>query len=78
MWHLVGVAARMCLELGLHREQVYQVPKHRSDSSVVVAHEIRRRCFWSVIAMDRYVVIIYLYSSALMITESSVSPWAGR
>ncbi|OJJ08559.1 hypothetical protein ASPVEDRAFT_34701 [Aspergillus versicolor CBS 583.65] len=73
MWHLVGVAARMCLELGLHREQVYQVPKHRGDSSVVVAHEIRRRCFWSVIAMDRIVSITLGRPLAIRLQDTDVA-----
>ncbi|KAL2812779.1 fungal-specific transcription factor domain-containing protein [Aspergillus cavernicola] len=61
MWHLVGVATRMCLELGLHREQTYQTPKdsdrQSTPSGAVVTSEIRRRCFWCVIAMDRIVSI---------------------
>ncbi|KAL3441779.1 fungal-specific transcription factor domain-containing protein [Aspergillus insuetus] len=51
MWHLVGVAARMCLELGLHREQVYQrgtTSNSQSASYAAITCEIRRRCFWIV------------------------------
>lgn len=54
LWHLVGIAARMCFELGLHRNQTYypQNPLHdRSD--LVVERETRRRCFWCVVSMDR-------------------------
>ncbi|BCS23472.1 uncharacterized protein APUU_31697A [Aspergillus puulaauensis] len=74
MWHLVGVAARMCLELGLHREQVYQVPKpSEMSSSIVVAHEIRRRCFWSVIAMDRIVSITLGRPLAIRLQDTDVA-----
>ncbi|OJJ54181.1 hypothetical protein ASPSYDRAFT_93942 [Aspergillus sydowii CBS 593.65] len=73
MWHLVGVAARMCLELGLHREQVYH-PKPRGEmSSSTVAHEIRRRCFWSVIAMDRIVSITLGRPLAIRLQDTDVA-----
>lgn len=57
MWHLVGIAARICLELGLHRESAYPL-KYRSDldqASIDRYHqqEVSRRCFWCLIAMDR-------------------------
>lgn len=56
MWHIVGIASRMCLELGLHREQVYRAPRGNTESlssHQLVANEVRRRCFWCVVAMDR-------------------------
>lgn len=56
MWHIVGIAARMCLELGLHREQVYRIPQESSPhevSTIQIKNEIQRRCFWCVVAMDR-------------------------
>jgi hypothetical protein len=56
MWHIVGIASRMCLEMGLHREQVYRAQKGNVgniSSQQLVAHEVRRRCFWCVVAMDR-------------------------
>lgn len=57
MWHLVGIAARICLELGLHRESAYPL-KYSSDLGQPGLHryqqqEVSRRCFWCVIAMDR-------------------------
>ncbi|KAE8420448.1 fungal-specific transcription factor domain-containing protein [Aspergillus pseudocaelatus] len=61
LWHIVGVASRMCFELGLHREQTYRPTEtiHMSDktSYATIECEIRRRCFWCVVAMDRIVSI---------------------
>lgn len=57
MWHLVGIAARICLELGLHRESAYPIVySHDLDQSQLARYqqqETARRCFWCVIAMDR-------------------------
>jgi hypothetical protein len=57
MWHLVGIAARICLELGLHRESAYPL-KWKSDLDQVAferyhQQEVSRRSFWCLIAMDR-------------------------
>nr|OQO26129.1 hypothetical protein B0A51_04523 [Rachicladosporium sp. CCFEE 5018] len=57
MWHLVGIAARICLDLGLHREAAYPskwVDDMTSDQlNRFVDQEVARRCFWCLIAMDR-------------------------
>lgn len=57
MWHLVGIAARICLELGLHRESAYplvQSQEHSEDHlRQFKRQEVSRRCFWSLMAMDR-------------------------
>lgn len=58
MWHLVGIAVRMAYELGLHHESAYSIKNGDSDtssSSSFKEQEIRRRCFWSVLALDRVV-----------------------
>ncbi|KAL4901699.1 fungal-specific transcription factor domain-containing protein [Aspergillus multicolor] len=75
MWHLVGIAARMCLELGLHREQVYQVPNSTGNvaTSTVIQSEIRRWCFWSVIATDRVVSITLGRPLAIRLQDTDVS-----
>jgi hypothetical protein len=57
MWHLVGIAARICLELGLHRESAYPL-KFSNDFDPATAaryqqQEVSRKCFWCLIAMDR-------------------------
>jgi hypothetical protein len=58
MWHLVGVAVRICFELGLHRESIYTLKDLDLGSAEYLLalreHETRRRCFWCVFAMDRY------------------------
>ena len=55
MWHLVGIAVRMAYELGLHRESAYVVGGEGSQDHTegLKNQEIRRRCFWSVFALDR-------------------------
>ncbi|KAK5175649.1 uncharacterized protein LTR77_000788 [Saxophila tyrrhenica] len=57
MWHLVGIASRSCLELGLHRESTYTMQPSTDlephQLEVYRKQETARRCFWSVIAMDR-------------------------
>ena len=57
MWHLVGIAARICLELGLHRESAYPLvfsEDHTEDQRRSYRRqEISRKCFWSLMAMDR-------------------------
>ena len=63
VWHLIGVAARTCLEMGLHRASTYTVPNCGSGSgdtedevSRLAARETmerKKRCFWSLIALDR-------------------------
>ncbi|KAI8723166.1 Zn(2)-C6 fungal-type domain-containing protein [Fusarium sp. LHS14.1] len=58
VWHLIGVAARTCLEMGLHRASTYTLPgASDGDSSNSTAREeemeTKRRCFWSLVALDR-------------------------
>lgn len=57
MWHLVGIAARICLELGLHKESAYPLKcTPELDLPDLVRYqkqEISRKCFWCLIAMDR-------------------------
>jgi hypothetical protein len=59
MWHLVGIAVRICFELGLHRESSYVLkdadPENEAYLIALKERETRRRCFWCVFAMDRYI-----------------------
>jgi hypothetical protein len=61
MWHLVGIAVRIAFELGLHRESAYHIQAISDENSEATAHsveqEVRRRCFWSLLCMDRYVLL---------------------
>ena len=58
MWHLVGIASRMSFELGLHRESLYQTreghDQHGVNTESFVQSEVRRRCFYCVLAIDRF------------------------
>lgn len=56
MWQLVGIAVRIAYELGLHREAAYRVKGDAVDDEsleILRDQEIRRRCFWCVLNMDR-------------------------
>jgi hypothetical protein len=57
VWHLIGVAARTCLEMGLHRAATYALPPANEDDQSHKAKEeemeTKRRCFWSLVALDR-------------------------
>ncbi|KAG9256620.1 fungal-specific transcription factor domain-containing protein [Emericellopsis atlantica] len=53
VWHLIGVAARTCLELGLHRASAYVLREEQSDGAAAEEMEVKRRCFWSLVALDR-------------------------
>ncbi|KAM6477004.1 major facilitator superfamily domain-containing protein [Trichoderma sp. SZMC 28011] len=64
LWHIVGIAVRMCFELGLHREASYRTAGSRRDAADVSflspkyeENEVRRRCFWSVYALDRVISV---------------------
>lgn len=58
VWHLVGIGARICIELGLHLErqsidsQVHSEPEHAKSTSW--EEEMTRRCFWCLYNLDRY------------------------
>ncbi|KAL0935552.1 fungal specific transcription factor domain-containing protein [Colletotrichum truncatum] len=63
VWHLIGVAARTCFELGLHKASTYALPQSQVDSesdnqSRLEDMEIKRRCFWCVVSMDRIASLI--------------------
>jgi hypothetical protein len=56
LWHLVGMATRMCFELGMHRESTYKTSQQSQSGDfrdLDEASEIKRRCFWSIFALDR-------------------------
>ncbi|KAK1142502.1 hypothetical protein N8T08_007864 [Aspergillus melleus] len=64
VWHLIGVAARTCLEMGLHRASTYSLPSAPPGSAdkddttwqvKVEAIETTKKCFWSLVALDRVV-----------------------
>ena len=60
---MVGVAARMCFELELHREasypltQVDQSPEELTMLSPAELQKVRRQCSWCAFCLDRVVNI---------------------
>lgn len=64
MWLLVGIAARMCFEMGLHKESAYPLtgPARPGDDDATtrryLLQESKRRSFWSVLCMDRITSLI--------------------
>ncbi|PLB46140.1 hypothetical protein P170DRAFT_415029 [Aspergillus steynii IBT 23096] len=65
VWHLIGVAARTCLEMGLHRASTYSLPvvptgstNENYDTTLQARREemeTKKKCFWSLVALDRVV-----------------------
>ena len=63
VWHLIGVAARTCLEMGLHRASTYTLPSGGGGNDNIEDEagrlaakeemETKKRCFWSLVALDR-------------------------
>ncbi|KAF2165375.1 hypothetical protein M409DRAFT_24225 [Zasmidium cellare ATCC 36951] len=51
VWHIVGAATRLCIELGYHRQ------KNADDSDPLEA-ELQKRTFWCAYAFDRLVSIV--------------------
>ena len=46
-WRIIGLAARQCLEMGLHRRETYNSFTDTEERAVAV------RTFWSVYVLDR-------------------------
>lgn len=83
IWHLVGVGARLCFELGLHLEHGQLNGGRRQPTRKAkftsLDEEMRRRCFWCLYNLDRYVFIDELprhlpFHLAESYAESSASP----
>ncbi|KAJ4214450.1 hypothetical protein NW759_010466 [Fusarium solani] len=58
IWHLVGIGARICIELGLHLERKQPDAANREPfpaSIVLFEEEMKKRCFWSLYNLDRVV-----------------------
>ncbi|KAK2025457.1 fungal-specific transcription factor domain-containing protein [Colletotrichum zoysiae] len=77
VWHLIGVAARTCFELGLHKASTYTPPPSRDGSERDAAAgqedvETKRRCFWSVVSMDRIASLILGRPLAIQLEDIDV------
>lgn len=58
IWHLVGIGARICFELGLHLEQKQMGRASHGPhqtKSVTLERELKKRCFWCLYNLDRVV-----------------------
>lgn len=61
MWLLVGIAARLCFEMGLHKDSAYPLSEYKDDDAAekrYLIQESKRRSFWSVLCMDRITSLI--------------------
>jgi hypothetical protein len=60
IWHLVGIGARLCFEMGLHLEpkiaNSQPMPTSKGIRHVTMEEEMRKRCFWCLYNLDRYAV----------------------
>ncbi|KAK2018626.1 fungal-specific transcription factor domain-containing protein [Colletotrichum eremochloae] len=77
VWHLIGVAARTCFELGLHKASTYTAPPSRNGSEGDADAwqedvETKRRCFWSVVSMDRIASLILGRPLAIQLEDIDV------
>ncbi|CAH0058005.1 unnamed protein product [Clonostachys solani] len=55
MWHLVGIATRMCFELGIHLERNKPGTSSPGRRIVTYEDEMAKRCFWCLYNLDRVV-----------------------
>ncbi|KAH7134152.1 fungal-specific transcription factor domain-containing protein [Dactylonectria macrodidyma] len=77
VWHLIGVAARTALEMGLHRASTYVVPRGRDDDDDDILlkeehMEIKKKCFWSLVALDRVASIALGRPLAIQVEDIDV------
>lgn len=56
MWHLVGIAVRLCVEMGLHRKSKLEdsAPQGTTGGLLQVDLEMKKRTFWCLYNLDRY------------------------
>lgn len=79
LWHMVGVASRMCFELGLHRESTYSfgpASLRRGEDellSISELEQIHRQCFWCVFCLDRVVSITLGRPLAVHLEDTDVA-----
>ncbi|KAK9476618.1 fungal-specific transcription factor domain-containing protein [Lipomyces japonicus] len=62
VWYVLGVALRLCVDLGLHVEggvKTWSGSKNGKDETMIDARtlDLRRRLFWCTYAMDRQVCV---------------------
>lgn len=69
MWRLIGIAARLCVEMGLHRKSRSDETAAQGTSSgqVRLDIEMRKRTFWCFYNLDRYQMSTITFLCALLI-----------
>ena len=70
IWHLIGIGARMCLELGLHLEprRTFQTEQGvTSNLPIAFETEMRKRTFWCFYNLDRFAVFLPIRSTLLTV-----------
>jgi hypothetical protein len=80
VWRLIGIAVRICFELGMHRASTYTLPKSTGQGSMQDSVmqtrreeiEVKRRCFWSVVAMDRIASLVLGRPLAIQLDDVDV------
>lgn len=60
-WTLIGAASRAMVDLGIHQDP------SKSTSIVRQKLEIRRRVYWCVYSLDRYVVVVIVVGDVLLL-----------
>jgi hypothetical protein len=74
VWHLIGLAARMCLEMGLHRSTTYQLNNLvDTESPEFHSMQLKKKCFWSLIALDRVTSIALGRPLAIQLEDIDVT-----
>lgn len=55
MWHLVGIAVRLCVEMGLHRKSKLEdsAPQGTKGGRLQFELEMKKRTFWCLYNLDR-------------------------
>jgi hypothetical protein len=55
MWHLVGIAVRLCVEMGLHRRSKLEdsAPQGTKGGRLQLDLEMKKRTFWCLYNLDR-------------------------
>lgn len=66
-WHLLGLAMKTCISLGLHRE-----PNMNSSIGLTEANR-RRWLFWAVYSFDRYAMVVFVINLERLILNLALA-----
>ncbi|KAL1907777.1 hypothetical protein Sste5344_006404 [Sporothrix stenoceras] len=72
IWHLVGIGARLIIELGLHlKQRRFNDSVPGAPGIVIFEEEMRRRCFWCLYNLDR--VVSFTLGRPVVIRDEEVN-----